>query len=181
MVDWPFADAPNTMVVTVRQMVNDGEPILLVVHDAEEGDWQFLTGGEFHVADGTLVTLARALNGCVEHTRIVAGFPTSQGSPGPRPACPAGERVPKRIRRNTQPPLAGGASGRQPGGGKRRVTTVLVLAGERLHLPDQPAGVVSTLRCPGPRATHPLGALAISRLVAHVTHANKSSRRRNVY
>ena len=102
----------------------------------------------------------RAPNGCVEHTRLVAWFPTSQGSPGPRPACPAGERVPKLIRRNTQPPLAGGPSGRQPGGGKRRVATVLVLAGERLHLPDKPAGVVSTLRCPGRCATHPLGALS---------------------
>ena len=64
-------------------------------------------------------TNSRALNGCVEHTRLVAGFPTSQGSPGPRPACPAGERVPKRIRLKTQPlPLAGGPSGRQPGGGE---------------------------------------------------------------
>ena len=35
-----------------------------------------------------------------------------------------------------------------------------LLAGERLHLPDKPAGVVSTRRCPGPSATHPLGALA---------------------
>jgi len=58
MDDWPFADAPNLISVTVRQIVQDGEPILLVVHDAEDGDWQFLTGGEFHVADGMLVTLA---------------------------------------------------------------------------------------------------------------------------
>jgi hypothetical protein len=65
---WPFADAPNVIAVTVRQIVEDGEPILLVVHDAEDGDWQFLTGGEFHVADGMLVTLENM----VRHDRRIA-------------------------------------------------------------------------------------------------------------
>jgi hypothetical protein len=58
MEDWPFADAPDVCSVTVRQVIQGSEPILLVVHDAENGDWQFLTGGDFHVADGMLVALS---------------------------------------------------------------------------------------------------------------------------
>ena len=54
---WPF-DAPrNLAVVTVRQVVDRTLPILLVVHDAEDGGWQFLTGLAFEVADGMLVCL----------------------------------------------------------------------------------------------------------------------------
>jgi hypothetical protein len=57
MDDWPFADPPNVMTVTMRQIVHGGEPILLVCRDADDGSWQFLTGGSFHVTDGKLVTL----------------------------------------------------------------------------------------------------------------------------
>jgi hypothetical protein len=57
MGDWPFADPPNVMTVTMRQIVHGGEPILLVYHDADDDSWQFLTGGPFDVADGKLVTL----------------------------------------------------------------------------------------------------------------------------
>jgi hypothetical protein len=57
MDDWPFADPPTVMTVTMRQIVHGGEPVLLVCHDADDGSWQFLTGGSFDVADGELVTL----------------------------------------------------------------------------------------------------------------------------
>jgi len=53
---WPFPDPPDSAAVTVRQIVEDGHPILYVVHDAEEG-WQFLTGGKFVAEDSRLVTL----------------------------------------------------------------------------------------------------------------------------
>lgn len=57
MGDWPFADPPNSATITVRQIVHEGRPILLVSHDVEDGSWQFLAGGEFDVADGLLVSL----------------------------------------------------------------------------------------------------------------------------
>lgn len=57
MNPWPFSDPPNVATITLRQIVEAGLPILLVVHDAEDGDWQFLTGGEFDVADGMVVGL----------------------------------------------------------------------------------------------------------------------------
>lgn len=37
------------MSITVRQIVRDRHPILLVSHDAEDNSWQFLTGGAFEV------------------------------------------------------------------------------------------------------------------------------------
>jgi hypothetical protein len=58
MEDWPFSDPPNLASITVRQIVHTGEPIRLVVHDAEDGGWQFLTGGGFEVVDGMVVSLA---------------------------------------------------------------------------------------------------------------------------
>jgi hypothetical protein len=54
---WPFDDPPNVATITVRQIVHSGEPILLVARDAEDGGWQFLTGGSFDVGDGMLVSL----------------------------------------------------------------------------------------------------------------------------
>lgn len=57
MRTWPFSEPTYEAVITVRQIVRGGEPILLVSHDAEDGGWQFLTGGEFSVSDGMVVSL----------------------------------------------------------------------------------------------------------------------------
>jgi hypothetical protein len=54
---WPFDDPPNVATITVRQIVEDSAPILLVARDAEDGGWQFLTGGRVDVADGMVVSL----------------------------------------------------------------------------------------------------------------------------
>ncbi len=54
---WPFADPPNAASITVRQIIQGGEPILLIVHDNDDGGWQFLTGGSFDTADAMLVSL----------------------------------------------------------------------------------------------------------------------------
>jgi hypothetical protein len=57
MENWPFADPPDVASITVRQIVREGHPVLLVAHDADDGSWQFLTGGAFDVADGMVVSL----------------------------------------------------------------------------------------------------------------------------
>lgn len=57
MEDWPLADPPNVMLVTARQIIDGTEPILLACRDADDGSWQFLTGGSANIADGKLVTL----------------------------------------------------------------------------------------------------------------------------
>jgi len=59
---WPFADPPNVSVVTQQTILKEGKPILLVIHDEEDGGWQFLDGGEFRVDAAMLVGLKTVLN-----------------------------------------------------------------------------------------------------------------------
>ena len=60
MEGWPFDDPENVATMTVRQIAHGGQPILLVSHDAEDGMWQFLTGGPVQMADAMLVSLREA-------------------------------------------------------------------------------------------------------------------------
>ncbi|MBY0397280.1 MAG: hypothetical protein K2X91_12560 [Thermoleophilia bacterium] len=95
MEDWPFADPPNLASITVRQVVHDGQPVLLVVHDAHDGGWQFLTGGVVDVADGLVVSLAgmvardRSLADLADLPRGWRAWRSGPGAPwqrGPREA-----------------------------------------------------------------------------------------------
>lgn len=58
---WPFADPPNMATITVRQIIEEGEPILYVTHDADDGGWQFLTGGDVSTDDAMVVSLEEML------------------------------------------------------------------------------------------------------------------------
>jgi hypothetical protein len=57
MQSWPFEDPENVAVITVRQIVDLGQSILYVTHDAEDGCWQFLTGGQVTEEDAMVVSL----------------------------------------------------------------------------------------------------------------------------
>jgi hypothetical protein len=57
MSEWPFADPRNVGAFTVRQIMDDEAPILLVCHDEDDGGWQFLTGHEVRMEDAMLVAL----------------------------------------------------------------------------------------------------------------------------
>jgi hypothetical protein len=57
MENWPFDDPPNVAVFTLRQIIKDTEPILLVCHDEDDGAWQFLTGHPCEEADCMIVSL----------------------------------------------------------------------------------------------------------------------------
>lgn len=57
MDDWPFDDPENVATMTVRQVTYGGQPILLVARDADDGMWQFLTGGPVEMADAMIVSL----------------------------------------------------------------------------------------------------------------------------
>ncbi len=41
---FPFADAPDTAVITCVHVLEKGAPVLYVSHDEEDGMWQFLCG-----------------------------------------------------------------------------------------------------------------------------------------
>lgn len=60
--DWPFDDPPNVAVITTKRIIREGYPILCVVHDDEEGDWQFLDGLDVTVDDGSVVGLGSIVN-----------------------------------------------------------------------------------------------------------------------
>ena len=59
---WAFEEPRSVAVITVRQVLDGSLPILFVARDAEEGEWQFLTGLAFDVADGMLVCLEEVVN-----------------------------------------------------------------------------------------------------------------------
>ena len=54
--EWPFQDAENTAVISLIRIVDGSQPILYVVHD-EDGDWQFLDGGDVSEEDAAMVSL----------------------------------------------------------------------------------------------------------------------------
>lgn len=54
--DWPFDVAPDTAVISLKRITHDSRPILRVVHD-EDGDWQFLDGGDVSDEDAAIVSL----------------------------------------------------------------------------------------------------------------------------
>lgn len=57
--DWPFDQPRNCATLTMRQVLDRSEPILLVSHDADDHGWQFIGASDASVADGKLV--------CLEH------------------------------------------------------------------------------------------------------------------
>lgn len=57
MDEWPFYDPPNVVTITVRQIIDEGLPILCVYHDEDDGAWQFLTGEAVSMADALVVCL----------------------------------------------------------------------------------------------------------------------------
>ena len=59
MNQWPFDEPENVATMTIRQVIHGGQPILYVSHDADDGMWQFLTGGPVTTADAMIVLLMR--------------------------------------------------------------------------------------------------------------------------
>jgi len=59
MTDWPFSDPPNVAVLTTRRIVRDAAWIARVVHDAEDGGWQFHDGtpGARHESEAVVTSL----------------------------------------------------------------------------------------------------------------------------
>lgn len=43
---WPFDQPRNCGVITLRQIMEEGTPVLLVTHDEDDHGWQFLDGSE---------------------------------------------------------------------------------------------------------------------------------------
>ncbi len=54
---WPFDEPPDVAVFTVWQVIEEGEPILLVSHDEHDGAWQFISGRRPAEGDAQIVAL----------------------------------------------------------------------------------------------------------------------------
>lgn len=54
---WPFDQPRNCATLTMRQILDGTEPILLVSHDSDDHGWQFIGISDASVADGRLVCL----------------------------------------------------------------------------------------------------------------------------
>jgi hypothetical protein len=55
--DWPFDQPRNCAVISLRQIVFDGAPILHVAHDENDHGWQFLTLDDPREEDASVVAL----------------------------------------------------------------------------------------------------------------------------
>ncbi|MDX2110940.1 MAG: hypothetical protein SFY80_11930 [Verrucomicrobiota bacterium] len=62
MKTWPFDIAPMTPVITTRQVLDDGLPILVVLHFLSDGSWGFLCGTADLEEDGEEVPLLELVN-----------------------------------------------------------------------------------------------------------------------
>lgn len=54
---WPFDQPRNCATLTMRQVLEGKEPILLVSHDADDHGWQFIGSSDASVKDGRVVGL----------------------------------------------------------------------------------------------------------------------------
>lgn len=60
-MEYKFSDAENTAVFTCNHIIDEKSPILYATHD-EEGDWQFLCGGNNHTeANAKIISLKQAV------------------------------------------------------------------------------------------------------------------------
>ena len=59
---WPFDQPPNCAVISLRQIVRDGAPVLRVSHDLDDHGWQFLDGsGPVTEANAMLVAFSEVV------------------------------------------------------------------------------------------------------------------------
>jgi hypothetical protein len=56
-IDWPFDQARDCAVITLRSIVFGGSPILHVTHDEDDHGWQFLGAGVADEKDAAVVGL----------------------------------------------------------------------------------------------------------------------------
>ena len=55
--EWPFSQPRNCAVISLREIVFEGKPILYLTHDKDDEGWQFLTREPVSKEDAVVVTL----------------------------------------------------------------------------------------------------------------------------
>ena len=89
----------NVAVFTTRQVVHDGQPILWVTHDEDDGAWQFHTGGSADEADAMIVGLRTSSRGSPNRPVTIIGTKNRNKVPRVIPARARLGRVVGAVRR----------------------------------------------------------------------------------
>jgi hypothetical protein len=55
--NWPFDQSRNCATITMRQVMDGSEPILLVSHDEDDHGWQFIGSSDASMTDAMVVAL----------------------------------------------------------------------------------------------------------------------------
>lgn len=84
---WPFADPPETEVITLERILDGRSPILLVTHDEDddESSWQFLDGEQVFEDDGVTVLLGEMVQfdpSLIELANLPRGWHARRSAPG---------------------------------------------------------------------------------------------------
>lgn len=58
---WPFDQAENVAAITTKQVIDDGEPILMVIHYSDDDSWAFLCNTTGKEEDGRVIGMGTAL------------------------------------------------------------------------------------------------------------------------
>jgi hypothetical protein len=85
VANWLFTDPPDTAVITVRNIVYEGRPILHVSHDIEDGMWQFLDGDLVSMEDALVVSLVEIVqldDSIIELANLPLGWEASRSKIG---------------------------------------------------------------------------------------------------
>jgi hypothetical protein len=82
---WPFDDPENVAVLTTRGVMLDHEPIVFVLHDDDDGSWQFLCARGASVERAMLVALHEMVQldaTVAELADLPRGWQASRAGPG---------------------------------------------------------------------------------------------------
>ena len=60
--DWPFDQARNVAAITTRQVLEEGYPILIVVHFEDDHSWAFVCGSTNETSDGRVIGMGTAMS-----------------------------------------------------------------------------------------------------------------------
>jgi hypothetical protein len=83
--EWPFDQPPHATAISDRQVVEEGQSILVVVHYEDDHSWAFLSGTDNGIVDGRVIAMATILRfdpGLLELAGMPPGFRAQRSHAG---------------------------------------------------------------------------------------------------
>ena len=59
--EWPFDQGQNVAAITTRQVIEDGQPVLMVIHYSDDHSWAFLCNTTGEETDGRVIAMGQAV------------------------------------------------------------------------------------------------------------------------